>query len=157
MYVTRFELATFWSVARRSIQLSYTYILLCCSLNSKYYYSVGACICQPENEKNIFIHTRRGSVYSNRYNPDSSVSGLCRLRAVPSPESFVSGQFCFRSVHGGGSSGIAECTANLVFFVFSDPEPFDSGLRVFSREGRVTRCTVNRNVEVYDRLLICLK
>ena len=25
MYVTRFELATFWSVARRSIQLSYTY------------------------------------------------------------------------------------------------------------------------------------
>ena len=26
MYVTRFELATFWSVARRSIQLSYTYI-----------------------------------------------------------------------------------------------------------------------------------
>ena len=28
MYVTRFELATFWSVARRSIQLSYTYILL---------------------------------------------------------------------------------------------------------------------------------
>ena len=48
MYVTRFELATFWSVARRSIQLSYTYILFCCSLNSKYYYSVGACICQPE-------------------------------------------------------------------------------------------------------------
>ena len=28
MYVTRFELATFWSVARRSIQLSYTYIFL---------------------------------------------------------------------------------------------------------------------------------
>ncbi len=28
MYVTRFELATFWSVARRSIQLSYTYISL---------------------------------------------------------------------------------------------------------------------------------
>ena len=27
MYVTRFELATFWSVARRSIQLSYTYML----------------------------------------------------------------------------------------------------------------------------------
>ena len=27
MYVTRFELATFWSVARRSIQLSYTYVL----------------------------------------------------------------------------------------------------------------------------------
>ena len=27
MYVTRFELATFWSVARRSIQLSYTYFL----------------------------------------------------------------------------------------------------------------------------------
>ena len=27
LYVTRFELATFWSVARRSIQLSYTYIL----------------------------------------------------------------------------------------------------------------------------------
>ena len=26
MYVTRFELATFWSVARRSIQLSYTNI-----------------------------------------------------------------------------------------------------------------------------------
>ena len=26
MYVTRFELATFWSVARRSIQLSYTYV-----------------------------------------------------------------------------------------------------------------------------------
>ena len=26
LYVTRFELATFWSVARRSIQLSYTYI-----------------------------------------------------------------------------------------------------------------------------------
>ena len=26
MYVTRFELATFWSVARRSIQLSYTYL-----------------------------------------------------------------------------------------------------------------------------------
>ncbi len=25
LYVTRFELATFWSVARRSIQLSYTY------------------------------------------------------------------------------------------------------------------------------------
>jgi len=22
--------------------------LFCCSLNSKYYYSVGACICQPE-------------------------------------------------------------------------------------------------------------
>ena len=89
--------------------------------------------------------------------PGCDVSGQFRLRAVPSPESFVSGQFCFRSVHGGGSSGIAECTADLVFFVFSDPEPFDSGLRVFSREGRVTRCTVNRNVEVYDRLLICLK
>ena len=27
VYVTRFELATFWSVARRSIQLSYTYLL----------------------------------------------------------------------------------------------------------------------------------
>ncbi len=27
MYVTRFELATFWSVARRSIQLSYTYMI----------------------------------------------------------------------------------------------------------------------------------
>ena len=27
MYVTRFELAAFWSVARRSIQLSYTYFL----------------------------------------------------------------------------------------------------------------------------------
>ena len=26
MYVTRFELAAFWSVARRSIQLSYTYL-----------------------------------------------------------------------------------------------------------------------------------
>ena len=26
MYVTRFELAAFWSVARRSIQLSYTHI-----------------------------------------------------------------------------------------------------------------------------------
>ena len=31
MYVTRFELATFWSVARRSIQLSYTYIHCCFS------------------------------------------------------------------------------------------------------------------------------
>ncbi len=28
LYVTRFELATFWSVARRSIQLSYTYTSL---------------------------------------------------------------------------------------------------------------------------------
>ena len=28
MYVTRFELATFWSVARRSIQLSYARIAL---------------------------------------------------------------------------------------------------------------------------------
>ena len=34
MYVTRFELATFWSVARRSIQLSYTYIY-CRFINSK--------------------------------------------------------------------------------------------------------------------------
>ena len=28
MYVTRFELATFWSVATRSIQLTYAYIFL---------------------------------------------------------------------------------------------------------------------------------
>ena len=47
MYVTRFELATFWSVARRSIQLSYTYISFC-FLNSKSYYSHKECVCQSE-------------------------------------------------------------------------------------------------------------
>ena len=37
LYVTRFELATFWSVARRSIQLSYTYISA--FLGDKLYYN----------------------------------------------------------------------------------------------------------------------
>ena len=45
MYVTRFELATFWSVARRSIQLSYTYILHC-FFNSKYDYNFPNSLCQ---------------------------------------------------------------------------------------------------------------
>ena len=44
MLVTRFELATFWSVARRSIQLSYTNTSL--FLNSKIYYSVREGKCQ---------------------------------------------------------------------------------------------------------------
>ena len=45
MYVTRFELATFWSVARRSIQLSYTYNS-CCFLNSESYFIAAGDICQ---------------------------------------------------------------------------------------------------------------
>ena len=45
MYVTRFELATFWSVARRSIQLSYTYISLL-FLNSEINFNSEKTICQ---------------------------------------------------------------------------------------------------------------
>ena len=45
MYVTRFELATFWSVARRSIQLSYTYISLL-FLNSEIKFNSEKTICQ---------------------------------------------------------------------------------------------------------------
>ena len=57
MYVTRFELATFWSVARRSIQLSYTYISFC-FLNSKSYYSHKECVCQSKILKT-------GEIFSN--------------------------------------------------------------------------------------------
>ena len=45
----RFELPTFWSVARRSIQLSYAHITVfrfCCVPHSKIYYSVGFPACQ---------------------------------------------------------------------------------------------------------------
>ena len=45
----RFELPTFWSVARRSIQLSYAHITVfrfCCVPHSKIYYSVGLPACQ---------------------------------------------------------------------------------------------------------------
>ena len=45
----RFELPTFWSVARRSIQLSYAHITVfrfCCVPHSKIYYSVGSPACQ---------------------------------------------------------------------------------------------------------------
>ena len=45
----RFELPTFWSVARRSIQLSYAHITVfrfCCVPHSKIYYSVAPPGCQ---------------------------------------------------------------------------------------------------------------
>ena len=45
----RFELPTFWSVARRSIQLSYAHITVfrfCCVPHSKIYYSVAIPACQ---------------------------------------------------------------------------------------------------------------
>ena len=62
MYVTRFELATFWSVARRSIQLSYTYISFC-FLNSKSYYSHKECVCQSEILKTGEIFSKSSTAF----------------------------------------------------------------------------------------------